>query len=240
MNRSHRSALDWLGGHVNLVLIASLLVVAGAWAFIGIADEVKHGETQRFDDWAVRSLRRANNPAVPIGPKWLPEVGRDLTALGGVAVLTLIILAVVGFLLLDGKRHLMWLVLSATVSGLLLSTALKHIYDRPRPALVPHLSDVYTTSFPSGHSMLSAIAYLTLGSLLARSVQKRRLKFYFVALALMLTFLVGISRVHMGVHYPTDVLVGWSAGLAWALLWWLAARYLQRIGAVEREEPEDA
>ena len=87
--------------------------------------------------------------------------------------------------------------------------------------------------------MLSAIAYLTLGSLLARSVKKRRLKFYFVALALMLTFLVGISRVYMGVHYPTDVLAGWSAGLAWALLWWLAARYLQRIGAVEREEPED-
>ena len=235
---SPKSSLEWLGSHVNLVLIASLLVVAGAWVFIAIADEVKEGGTQRFDEWAVRALRRPDNPAIPIGPKWLPEVGRDLTALGGVAVLTLIILAVVGFLLLQEKRRLMWLVLGATVSGLLLSSALKHIFDRPRPGLVPHLSDVYTTSFPSGHSMLSAIAYLTLGSLMAHSVQKRSIKFYFVAVALMLTFLVGVSRVYMGVHFPTDVLAGWSAGLAWALLWWLVAQYLQRIGAVEREEPE--
>jgi len=237
---SLKSCLDWLGNHVNLVLIASFLVVAGAWAFIAIADDVSGGVTQRFDDWAVRALRRPENPAIPIGPKWLPEVGRDLTALGGVAMLTLIILAVVGFLLIQEKHRLMWLVLGATGSGLLLSTALKHIYDRPRPQLVPHLSDIYTTSFPSGHSMLSAIVYLTLGTLLARSVQKRALKFYFVAVALMLTILVGVSRVYMGVHYPTDVLAGWSAGLAWALLWWLVAQRLQRIGAVEREEPESA
>lgn len=236
MLRPLKSSLNWLGSHVNLVLIASLLAVAGTWAFIAIAGEVKEGDTQQFDNWAVRALRQPNDPAMPIGPKWLPEMGRDLTALGGVAVLTLITLAVVGFLLLREKYHLMWLVLGATVSGLLLSSALKHVYDRPRPELVPHLSSVYTTSFPSGHSMLSAIAYLTLGALLARVVESRAIKFYFVAVALMLTFLVGASRVYMGVHYPTDVLAGWSAGLAWALLWWLIARYLQHRGVIERDE----
>jgi undecaprenyl-diphosphatase len=235
MLRPLKSALEWLGTHVNVVLVALLLVVSCAWAFIVIADNVKEGKTQRFDDWAVRVLRQPNDPAVPIGPAWLPEVGRDLTALGGVAVLTLITLAVVGFLLLREKYHLTWLVLGATVGGLLLSTALKHLYDRPRPQLVPHLSGTYTTSFPSGHSMLSAIAYLTLGSLLARVVKERTIKFYFIAVALVLTFLVGASRVYMGVHYPTDVLAGWSAGLAWALLWWLIARYLQRTGSIEPE-----
>jgi len=229
-----KSSLGWLGAHVNLVLLASLLVVGGAWAFIAIADEVKEGGTQRFDDWAVRALRNANDPAIPIGPTWLPEVGRDLTALGGVAVLTLVILAVAGYLLLGEKYRAMWLVLGATVSGLILSVALKHVYERPRPHLVPYLSGTFTTSFPSGHSMLSAIVYLTLGTLLARVVEDRRIKFYFLAVALVLTFLVGVSRVYMGVHYPTDVLAGWSAGLAWALLWWLVARYLQHTGRLEK------
>jgi undecaprenyl-diphosphatase len=129
----------------------------------------------------------------------------------------------------------MWLVLIATLGGFVLSSILKHSYHRPRPNLVVHLSAVYTTSFPSGHSMLSAVVYMTLGTLLANFVTERRVKFYFVSVAMVLTFLVGVSRVFMGVHYPTDVLAGWSAGLAWALLCWMAARYLQRRGAVEKD-----
>jgi undecaprenyl-diphosphatase len=233
-----KSSLAWLGSHVNIVLIVALLVVATTWGFVALAGEVKEGDTQKFDNWAVRVLRQPNDPATPVGPKWLPEVGRDLTALGGVAVLTLVTTAVAGYLLLAEKNHLMWLMLGAIGSGLLLSTALKHVYDRPRPELVPHLSGVYTTSFPSGHSMLSAIAYLTLGALLTRTVESRVIKFYFIAVALTLSFLVGVSRVYMGVHYPTDVLAGWAAGLAWALLWWLIARYLQHRGVVENEDPK--
>jgi undecaprenyl-diphosphatase len=133
----------------------------------------------------------------------------------------------------------MTLVLVATFGGLILSSLLKGLFERPRPQLVPHLSHVYTTSFPSGHSMLSAVVYLTLGTLLARLVQHRYLKIYFLVLALLLTFLVGLSRVYMGVHYPTDVLAGWTAGLAWASVCWLAARYLQQRGKVERDYEGD-
>jgi undecaprenyl-diphosphatase len=196
---------------------------------------VREGSTQRFDDWAIRALRKANDPNEPIGPKWLAEVGRDITALGGIAVLMLITAAVVGFLWLREKYGAMWLVLIATFGGLGISSVLKHIFRRPRPILVAHLSAVYTTSFPSGHSMLSAVVYLTLGTLLASLVKERRLKFYFLLVAMTLTFLVGVSRVFMGVHYPTDVLAGWSAGLVWALICWLAARHLQRRGAVEKD-----
>jgi undecaprenyl-diphosphatase len=228
--------IDWLGGHGGIVIGVVLIVVMGTWGFIALADEVREGDTQRFDEWAVRALRRPDNPAVPIGPKWLAEVGRDLTALGGVAVLSIATAIVVGYYLILGKRRAALFVVFATLGGLILSSLLKHLFDRPRPEVVPHLSYVSSSSFPSGHSMLSATVYLTLGSLLMRLTPKRRVKLYYLLVAMTLTFLVGISRVYMGVHYPTDVLAGWTAGLVWALLCWLLARTLQQRGTVERDD----
>jgi undecaprenyl-diphosphatase len=238
----------WVRHHTNLVvLIVALLVVGGVWAFVEIAGEVVEGDTKHFDEWAVQALRMPDpdarpgehRPQVPLGPRWLREVGRDLTALGGVAVLSLVTMGVAGYLLMLRKYHAMWLVLVATGGGLIGSTMLKAAFDRPRPG-VDHFSYVVTSSFPSGHSMLSAVVYLTLGSLLARLVPKRLVKVYLIVVALLLTALVGLSRVYMGVHYPTVVLAGWSAGLAWALLCWLAARYLQKRGAVEKDTDNPA
>ena len=219
--------------HDLLLLLALLVIVGGTWGFIELADEVSEGSTRRLDDYVLRGMRRADDPSRPIGPSWLPEIGRDLTALGGVAVLTLVTLGVTGYLLIRRQRWAAMLVIIATVGGLCLSSILKRAFSRPRPAIVPHLSDAFTSSFPSGHSMLSATVYLTLGALLARFVEQRRLKLYFLVIALLLTFLVGLSRVYMGVHYPTDVLAGWTAGLVWATLCWLVARYLQRTGQIE-------
>jgi undecaprenyl-diphosphatase len=217
------------------MLLAVLLAVGGVWGFVEIADEVVEGETRTFDEWALRALRQPDDPATPLGPRWLHEVGRDVTGLGGVAVLVMITLAVLGFLWMQKKYHAMWLVIAATAGGQIISTLLKNAFARPRPRLVEHLSHVYTHSFPSGHSMLSAVVYLTLGALLSRFIEGRWSKFYFLGIAMLLTFLVGVSRVYMGVHYPTDVLAGWTAGLVWAVLCWLVARYLQRRGAVERD-----
>jgi undecaprenyl-diphosphatase len=233
-----RRIILWLGGHGIVVLSAVLVVVLGTWGFVELADEVNEGETQRFDEWAIRSLRRADDPATPIGPPWLHEAGRDLTALGGVMVLSLVTLAVIGYLAMVQKYHAMWFVAIATASGLLLSTAMKRAFERDRPDIVPHLSKVYTSSFPSGHSLLSAVVYLTLGALLARLVPQYAVKIYFIAVALLLTFLVGVSRVYMGVHYPTDVMAGWTAGLVWAILCWLVARYLQVRGTVEKDDEQ--
>ena len=224
-----------LGDVSPLVLTAVLIVVVGVWVFIALADEVREGDTQRFDEWAVRVLRRSDDPAELRGPHWLHEVARDVTAMGGVTFLMLTTLAVAGYFIMVRKYHGMILVLVATVGGLIISTFLKDIISRKRPSVVPHLSDVYTSSFPSGHSMLSAVVYLTLGSLLARLVPERAVKVYFIVVALILTFLIGVSRIYMGVHYPTDVLAGWTAGLVWALICWLAARWLQRKGAVEKD-----
>ena len=231
--RSLRSVLAWLGGRGNLVIAAALAVVGLTWGFVELLDEVKEGQTQRFDEWMIRWLREHE------GPAWLQEVGRDLTALGGIAVMALVTLAVAGYLLLRRRYHAMWLVLAATGGGLVLSTLLKYLVARDRPALVEHKSHVYTSSFPSGHSMMSAVVYLTLGSLLARIMPGRVLKLYFLVLAMVLTALVGVSRVYLGVHWPTDVLAGWCGGLVWALLCWLVARQLQRKGAVEKDDEPD-
>ena len=228
--RTFRSVLAWLGSRGHLVLAAMLAVVAGTWGFVELLDEVKEGDTRRFDEWLITWLRLHE------GPAWLQEVGRDMTALGGVAVLVMMTLAVAGYLQLSRRYHAMWLVIIATSGGLVLSTVLKHFIDRDRPSLVEHRSIVYTSSFPSGHSMLSAVVYLTLGSLLARIMPGRVLKLYFLLLAMMLTFLVGVSRIYLGVHWPTDVLAGWCGGLVWALLCWLVARHLQRKGAVEQDD----
>ena len=228
--RTARSLLAWLGSHGHLFIAAVLAVVAGTWGFVEILDEVKEGDTQHFDEWTIRKLREHE------GPLWLQEVGRDFTALGGVAVLVMVTFAVAGYLLLRRLYGAMWLVLIATGGGLVLSTVLKYFIDRDRPALVEHRSIVYTSSFPSGHSMLSAVVYLTLGSLLARIMPGRLLKLYFLFLAMALTFLVGVSRVYLGVHWPTDVLAGWCGGLVWALVCWLVARQLQRKGAVEKDD----
>lgn len=218
----------------TLLLVA--LVFGGGWAFLEVAEEVSEGEVQAIDRQAILALRVPEDPSDPLGPRWLEEAGRDMTALGGMGVLSLLTLAVAGFLWLGGKPHAALFVLVAVGGGIVLSTALKGFFDRPRPDLVPHGSYVYTTSFPSGHSMLSAVTYLTLGALLARVQARRRLKVYLLTLAVVVTLLVGVSRIYLGVHWPTDVLAGWSAGAAWALLCWVAALLLQRRGRVEEAD----
>jgi undecaprenyl-diphosphatase len=194
---------------------------------------VTEGEPRHVDTSVLRALREPGDPADPVGPRWLEEAARDVTALGGYAVLTLLVASVVGYQLMARHYHAALLVLVATLGGLLLSHLLKGLYDRPRPDLVPHLVHVSTASFPSGHAMNSAVVYLTLGALLARLVEGRWVRVYFVAVAVVLTLLVGTSRVYLGVHYPTDVVAGWAAGVGWAVACWLVARRLQRRGAVE-------
>jgi undecaprenyl-diphosphatase len=220
-------ATEWL------LLSGILVAAAGGFAFAWLAGEVIEGETERFDRRLLLAFRSPADPSDPIGPRWVEEMARDVTALGSGIVLAFMTLGVIGYLLLARKRGAALLVALAVGGGTLLSTLLKFGFDRPRPDLVPHAVAVYTASFPSGHAMLSAATFLTLGALLMRVATQRRLKFYVMALAVLATVAVGLSRVYLGVHWPTDVLAGWSAGAAWALLCWLVALRLQQAGRVE-------
>jgi undecaprenyl-diphosphatase len=228
-----RSAFDRIAGTDLLALVAVVAALVGSWAFVEIADEVAEGETRAVDAWVVRSLRRASDPAAPVGPRWLADDVRDLSALGGRAVLLLVTAAVVLYLWLARTYHAMWLVLGAAVGGQLLSAVLKAAFARPRPDVVPHLAPAAFSSFPSGHSTSAAAVYLTLGLLLAQLTDRMRLRLYALSLAALVTVLVGASRIYLGVHYPTDVLAGWAAGSAWAACCWLVAGFLQRRGAIE-------
>jgi undecaprenyl-diphosphatase len=233
--RRMREQLGHIAQHELVqVLIVALLVVVGVWGFVELAGDVLEGDTKALDHWLLNALRNPEDPAWPLGPRWLVEVGRDITALGSSVVLVLVTTAVLGFLLLQRKYGAMWFVVITTVSGGLLSHTLKELFARERPSPVPFIW-VSSPSFPSGHAMLSAVVYLALGILLARIEPRPLLKVYFLGVMMALTFMVGLSRVYLGVHYPTDVLAGWTVGLVWGLLCWLAARYLQRRGAVERD-----
>ncbi|TWT73874.1 phosphatase PAP2 family protein [Allorhodopirellula solitaria] len=232
-----RRFVRFLWGREPIVLFGLLIVLLGTWGFVAIADEVLEGDTQSFDRWAVRSLRQADDPALPIGPLWLAEVGRDLTALGGISVLLLAILAAAGFLAIHRAYRMLAVLLVSTLGGMTASLLMKQFFDRPRPDIVPHLSHVYTNSFPSGHSMMSAVVYLTLAALVAPVLRHFWVRFYVITVAVVLTVLVGVSRVYMGVHYPTDVLAGWAAGLVWALICWLVARAIPHSQAKKQPLP---
>jgi len=218
-----RHELTWL-----LVGLGGCLLLFG---FLALAGEVMEGETLAFDKKILLAFRKAADPSRPIGPPWMSGVLLDLTSLGGPTVITLVVLAVVGFLLLQTRYWTAFFIFMTAVTGELVSYAMKSVFERPRPTVVPHLREAFSSSFPSGHAMQSAIIYLTLGAVLMRITESRLTKIYCCAVAMLLTFLVGLSRVWLGVHYPTDVLAGWIVGLFWASVCWLAAqRYEVRAG----------
>jgi len=228
LTRLERHELTWL-----LVGLGGCILLFG---FLALAGEVMEGETLAFDKKILLAFRKADDPARPIGPAWITGVLLDLTSLGGPTVITLVVLAVVGFLLLQTRYWTAFFIFMTAVTGEVVSYAMKSVFVRPRPTVVPHLREAFSSSFPSGHAMQSAIIYLTLGAVLMRITESRLTKIYCCTVAMLLTFLVGLSRVWLGVHYPTDVLGGWIVGLFWASLCWLTAQHYEVRAGLRAEK----
>ena len=210
---------------------ALLVVVLGVFIFLRLSGEVREGETSGLDVRVLLALRHPPALAIPIGPSWLVSGATDLSSLGSPAVLTLVLVLVCGLFLGLGHRREALTMAAAALSGMLLSEGLKMVFGRARPPEVFHAVKVVSASFPSGHAMLSAVVYLTLGALVARFASRRGVKAYALGAGLVATLIVGLTRIYLGVHWLTDVLGGWLAGSAWAMLWWLAVWVLDQRSA---------
>ncbi|KQP50245.1 phosphoesterase [Methylobacterium sp. Leaf399] len=229
-----RLRLNEIGPLVSLMAVSLL-----GYGFFFLADEVGEGSTAALDRKVLLALRNPLDPSDPLGPRWLEETMRDITGLGSIFTIVFVTVSIVVYLALTGRRRIAAFLVAAIGGGEIASTVLKLFYQRPRPDLVPHGMEVFTASFPSGHAMMSAIAYLTLAGLLARVETQRSIKVLILTLGVTMTLLVGFSRVYLGVHWPSDVVAGWCMGAAWAALCWFLALLLQRKGEVEAPDPVD-
>lgn len=218
------------------LLVGVLLIGLGMWFFVELADEVIEGETHTIDETILLVLRNPDDLADPLGPPWVEEVGRDFTALGGMAVVMLVTGVVCLYLAMARRWSMVWMILIVVAGSLLLNQLLKTGFNRPRPDLVPHGMVVYHASFPSGHAMVAASVYLTLGTLLARIQQYRFQAILIMGTAILVTVLVGLSRVYLAVHWPSDVVAGWVAGSVWAMLCWLATWKLRQYRRDRRNQ----
>lgn len=206
---------------------ACLFIVCGSALLLDSPD------LKTFDESIIRAARDAANPATPIGPRWLVVLARDVTALGGYAVLTLVSVLAWGFMRLERRRREATWFAATAAGGYLLNTLLKLLIARPRPDIVPHLSMVDSPSFPSGHAMMSAVVFLTLGLLLSESARRKSVRTLCVVVPVTVAAVVGLTRVYLGVHYPSDVFCGLCCGIAWTSGCWLVLRRPDGSGGLE-------
>lgn len=226
-------SFNWLSRHEFAVLLAVFGCTGGTLAFVYIANIMTAGTIKPFDEMLLLAMRNPADLSISIGPLWLQETARDFSALGSIGVLFLISASVLAYLLLSGRFGAAIFTIIALNGGFVVRTVLKHSFDRPRPDLVPHSTEVFSSSFPSGHTIMASVVYLTLAAMLAQVLPHSRQKAFVLLIAIGITLLTGASRVYLGVHWPSDVLAGWTAGAAWASLCWLVARWVQRRGQLK-------
>ena len=205
------------------VLVIVLLLSLATGAFVWTADEMREGETLLRDRQWLLALRVPARPELLLGGASSLQLAREVTALGSPWFLMLLVGGVAAVLAAARHWRLALFIVAATSAGAIFNTGLKHAFARVRPDLVPHEVAVTNASFPSGHAFGAAMIYLTLAALLARRIEQRVARALLLALAIGVAAAVGVSRVALGVHWPSDVLAGWAAGAAWAFASWLVA-----------------
>lgn len=205
-----------------------IVAAAGYAVFIATALAVNAGWTTDLDRALFLSLRDGADTGDPVGPLWFEDTAAEITALGGYPLLLLITLLVVGALLILRKGAAALFLVLALAGGSLLSSSLKQLFARPRPDLVDHLDRTFTLSFPSGHATVSMLTLLTLAAIASRFVPNLAFRVYAIVAAVLISVLIGASRVYLGVHWPSDVIAGWALGIGWACTIWLLAHAINQ------------
>jgi len=214
----------------EIAALGALLVMAvGALSFADLAEDMREPDGMAFDMRVLHLLRPyADDPSRPWGPWWLKEAASDITSLGGISVLGLFATIVVVFLLIQRKWLSSALLVLGLIGGVILSEGLKAVFERDRPPVVYQATETINASFPSGHALLSAVFYLSLGVMLTRAFPERRFKAYVLGVGVLITLLIGITRIYLGAHWASDVFAGWSVGAAWAMALWLVSYAVAR------------
>lgn len=204
--------------------LVALFFVSSALVFAHIVEEVTEGETTASDRAILLAFRTPGDPSTPIGPPWLLQSAIDISALGGFTVIWLVTAAASGFLILARRWRALVILLAAIGGASLLNNLIKIGFHRERPNIATHLTQSWNASFPSGHAMIAAATYLTIAAILSETQTSKAVRLYLISLAIVLCVLIGVSRIYLGVHWPSDVAAGWAAGAAWALLFWIVTR----------------
>jgi undecaprenyl-diphosphatase len=214
----------WAHAHARGIHpLVALLSITLLILFGHIVEEMMEGDTSRTDNAILLAFRVSGHLATPIGPRWLLQSAIDISALGGFTFIWLFTLVVAGFFALTRRWRALVIFLAAIGGASVLDSLLKVSFHRARPEIVPHLTYVTNASFPSGHAMIAASTYLTVGAMLARTQPSMRVRVYLLSVFITMTVLIGVSRLYLGVHWPSDVAAGWCAGAAWALIFWVIA-----------------
>jgi undecaprenyl-diphosphatase len=177
-------------------------------------------------DRQIMLLLRDASANDPIGPGWFEDVMRDMTGLGGIGVVVGASLLLAGFLWLQRRLKDMAILVFSVVGAQVVSAVSKLLVSRPRPDLVSHEAEIYSASFPSGHTLMATVAWVTFAMLLAADFDSRRARDYVLLVAWIVAAAVGCSRVYLGVHWPSDVLAGWAVGALWMVL---LSRFVPRL-----------
>lgn len=191
------------------LLSGALIAVAGTWAFAALAGHVSSGGTLPFDDAVLTWFGQHRT-------KTLSGVMLDITSLGTTSVVAMVVGVAALFLWLNQHKHSAILLLVSTAGGILLNNLLKLGFSRPRPDIIPWATTATFYSFPSGHAMSATVVYSTVAYLAGRLQRTHRARLAVTVLAILVIAIICLSRLYLGVHYPSDVLAGIIVGLAWA------------------------
>lgn len=203
---------------------SGVLLIVLFVCFVLLAALIHTPVVAQIDKSLLLALRDSADVRQGWGPLWVGEWMRDMTALGSNWLLGCFSLMLAGYLRLTGKGYLAVYFLSVIFLGMAFSFLLKWGFSRPRPELVPHATKVYTSSFPSGHAMSSALFFLSSALVLGWQCAQRLAARWLLVMALVIPLGVSLSRVYLGVHWPSDVVAGLCAGFFWALLCFSLAR----------------
>jgi undecaprenyl-diphosphatase len=200
----------------NAYAVFGIFLVSGAaiaivftWIFSEIAEKVRRGSTQPFDEAVMRWIANHQYPQ-------LQAVMLEITSLGTGTVVAMIVFVAGMFLWLNKHKHSAILLIAATIGGLVLDNLLKIGFNRPRPQIFKWGTYAVSSSFPSGHAMSSIIVYGTVAYLAARLQRDVRSRILTMVMAGVIILAICASRMYLGVHYPSDIAAGLVIGLAWS------------------------